>query len=240
VATDDAPATINDWLPEAAEVLERGRTRAAIRLRSGLRVDLRVLAVRSFGAALHYFTGSKAHNIAVRRMAQARGLKLNEYGVFRSKRWIAGREEREIFDAVGLPWIPPELRENSGELEAAAAGTLPKLLTLEAIRGDLQSHTTDSDGRDTLQESRLPKLWATNTWRSRITHQRCASSVVWTRRFPQAMAPHRQAQRELNRIRILRGSRWNLAADGSLARRADAGRIRHRAGLDPQRVCTVA
>jgi DNA polymerase (family 10) len=154
VATDDAPAVITRFIsyPETQVVLARGRTRAAIRLRSGLRVDLRVLPEKSFGSALHYFTGSKAHNIAVRRLGQERGLKLNEYGVFRGKRWIGGREERDVFTAVGLPWIAPELRENSGELEAARSGKLPDLITLESIRGDLQVHTTDSDGRDTLSD----------------------------------------------------------------------------------------
>jgi DNA polymerase (family 10) len=137
--------------PKAKTVLERGRTRAAIRLRSGLRVDLRVIQASSFGAALHYFTGSKAHNIAVRRLGQERGLKINEYGVFRGKRRIGGATEHEVFDAVGLPWIPPELRENAGELEAAARRKLPRLIQLDKIRGDLQCHTTDSDGRDTLQ-----------------------------------------------------------------------------------------
>jgi DNA polymerase (family 10) len=137
--------------PKAAAILERGRTRAAIRLRSGLRIDLRVLDERSFGAALHYFTGSKAHNIAVRRRGQQRGLKINEYGVFRGKRRVGGATEQEVFDAVGLPWIPPELREDSGELEAAAHGRLPTLITLDDVRGDLQCHTTDSDGRDSLE-----------------------------------------------------------------------------------------
>jgi DNA polymerase (family 10) len=153
VAADDSAPVIERFVtyPKTAEVLERGRTRAAIRLGSGLRIDLRVLANVSFGSALHYFTGSKAHNIAVRRMGQARGLKINEYGVFRGTRRIGGRNEQDVFDAVGLPWIPPELRENIGEIEAAAAGTLPNLVTLDAIRGDLQSHTTDSDGRDSLQ-----------------------------------------------------------------------------------------
>ena len=136
--------------PEAAEVLSRGPTKASIRLRSGLQVDLRVLAEESYGAGLHYFTGSKAHNIAVRRLGQQRGLKINEYGVFRGDRRIAGREESEVFEAVGLPWIPPELREDRGEIDAARAGTLPRLVELEQIHGDLQSHTTDSDGRDTL------------------------------------------------------------------------------------------
>jgi DNA polymerase (family 10) len=136
--------------PEGEEVLAQGPTRAAIRLRSGLQVDLRVLERESFGAGLYYFTGSKAHNIAVRRLAQERGLKVNEYGVWRGKTRVAGRTEREVAAAVGLPLIPPELREDRGELAAAARGALPRLIELEQIRGDLQSHTTGSDGRDTL------------------------------------------------------------------------------------------
>ena len=137
---------------EVARVLARGPTRASIRLRSGLHVDLRVLPERSFGAGLHYFTGSKAHNIAIRRLGQQRGLKINEYGVFRGKRWLAGRDEKDVFAAVGLPWIAPELREDRGEVEAARDGTLPHLLSLGDIRGDLQVHTTDSDGRDSLRD----------------------------------------------------------------------------------------
>src|SRR5690606_10724264 len=115
-------------------------------------VDLRVLAPESYGAGLYYFTGSKAHNIAVRRLARERGLKLNEYGVWRDGRRIAGRTEREVAQAVGLPLIPPELREDRGELAAAVAGTLPRLLEPGQIRGDLQSHTTASDGRSSLGE----------------------------------------------------------------------------------------
>jgi DNA polymerase (family 10) len=137
--------------PGAADVLARGRTRASIRLKSGLLVDLRVVPERSYGAALHYLTGSKAHNIAIRQRGQERGLKINEYGVYRGKRWIAGRTEHEVYEAVSLPWIPPELRENRGEIEAAERGELPRLVVLEDIRGDLQTHTTDSDGRDSLE-----------------------------------------------------------------------------------------
>lgn len=136
--------------PEVREVLERGPTRASVRLACGLQVDLRVVPAESFGAGLYYFTGSKAHNIAVRRMAQARGLKLNEYGVFRGKRRIAGRTEEEVAASVGLPLIPPELREDRGEIDAARRGTLPKLVTLDDLRGDLQCHTTASDGRASL------------------------------------------------------------------------------------------
>lgn len=138
--------------PEAEAVLARGTTRAEIRLRNGLQVDLRVLEPAGYGAGLFYFTGSKAHNVAVRRLAQQRGLKLNEYGVWRDEVRIAGRTEREVARAIGLPFIPPELREDRGEIAAALAGTLPHLVTLEDIRGDLQCHTTDSDGRDTLVE----------------------------------------------------------------------------------------
>jgi len=138
--------------PDVRRVTAQGRTRAAVQLTGGLRVDLRVLPPESYGAALHYFTGSKAHNIAVRAMGRERGLKINEYGVFRGAKRIAGREEREVFDAVGLPWIPPELREMRGEIDAARAGTLPTLVEARHIRGDLQMHTTDSDGRASLDE----------------------------------------------------------------------------------------
>jgi DNA polymerase (family 10) len=123
-----------------------------IRLRAGLQVDLRVVPERSFGAALVYFTGSKAHNIALRRRAQDRGLKLNEYGAFRGKRFVAGRTEEEVYAAVGLPWIPPELREDRGEIDLALRGELPKLLELADIRGDLHMHTTATDGRAELSE----------------------------------------------------------------------------------------
>jgi DNA polymerase (family X) len=137
--------------PEVAEILSQGEAGASVRLRSGLQVDLRVLEPESFGAGLYYFTGSKAHNIAVRRLAQGRGLKLNEYGVFRKTKRIAGKSEEDVVRTLGLRWIPPELRENRGEIEVARAGRLPNLVELSDIRGDLQCHTTGSDGRDTLQ-----------------------------------------------------------------------------------------
>ena len=136
--------------PGVREILQQGEGGASIRLESGFQVDLRVVAAESLGAALYYFTGSKAHNIAVRRMAQEQGLKINEYGVFRGTRRVGGRTEREVAKAVGLPLIPPELREDRGEIAAAQAGTLPDLVSVEDLRGDLQMHTTSSDGRDSL------------------------------------------------------------------------------------------
>jgi len=136
---------------DVVEVLAQGPTRATVRLRNGVQVDLRVVPPESFGAALHYFTGSREHNVAVRRRAMAKGLKLNEYGIFRGERRVGGRTEQEGFDAVGLPFIPPELREDRGEIEAARRKRLPALIELDDIRGDLHCHTRASDGRDTIE-----------------------------------------------------------------------------------------
>ncbi|MGA7181333.1 MAG: DNA polymerase/3'-5' exonuclease PolX [Thiobacillaceae bacterium] len=140
---------------DVVEVLSAGSTRASVVLRSGLQVDLRVVANDSFGSALQYFTGSKAHNIAIRRLAQERGLKINEYGVYRDGVRIAGKDEASVFAAVDLPYIPPELRENRGEIEAARSGRLPQLIELTDLRGDLHCHTKATDGHNTLKEMAL-------------------------------------------------------------------------------------
>ena len=150
-----APQSVMDRLASyegVAEVLARGPTKMTVRLTTGLQVDLRVVDESCYGAALQYFTGSKAHSIALRRRAQERGLKISEYGVFRGGKRVAGRTEEDVYAAVGLPWIPPELRENRGEIELAEAGRLPKLIELADVRGDLHMHTTATDGRATLEE----------------------------------------------------------------------------------------
>jgi DNA polymerase (family 10) len=154
--------------PQIQDVEMAGDTRASIRLASGLDVDLRVLEAKSYGAALVYFTGSKAHNIKLRERAQGEGLRISEYGVFKESKkkkasedeekdpwagkYIAGKTEEEVYAAVDLPWIPPELREDRGEIEAAAKGKLPKLITLKDMRGDLQMHSTWSDGKNSIEE----------------------------------------------------------------------------------------
>jgi len=143
---------------DVEEEISRGKTRSTVVLRSGLQVDLRVVAKESYGAALMYFTGSKAHNIALREMAVEDDLKINEYGVFPAdedqdqEAPIAGETEEEIYELLDLPYIVPELREDRGELEAAREDTLPDLITLEDLRGDLQAHSQASDGRNTLRE----------------------------------------------------------------------------------------
>lgn len=137
---------------EVRDVLAKGTTRSTVLLRSGLQVDLRVVGKESFGAALYYFTGSKAHNIAVRRRAQQRKLKINEYGVYKGDKQIAGATEESVFKSIGLPWIPPELRENTGEIEAAEKNQLPKLVELKDLRGDLHAHSKATDGHNTIKE----------------------------------------------------------------------------------------
>lgn len=137
---------------EVQNVLEKGVTRSSVLLDCGLQVDLRLVSSENYGAALHYFTGSKAHNIALRQLARARGLKLNEYGVFRGKQRIAGATEESVFEAVGLPFILPELREDRGEIEAARQHRLPQLVTLTDLRGDLHVHSKASDGKHSIEE----------------------------------------------------------------------------------------
>ncbi|MGD0436857.1 MAG: DNA polymerase/3'-5' exonuclease PolX, partial [Bryobacteraceae bacterium] len=144
--------------PKAHTVLGKGPNKASIQYgQEGLQVDLRALAHESYGAAMQYFTGSKEHNIVLRTRALKLGLTLNEYGLFRvdNEQRVAGETEEQVYEALGLRWIPPELRENCGEIEAAALdgdGRLPKLIELADIRGDLHMHTTETDGRATLQE----------------------------------------------------------------------------------------
>ena len=135
-----------------AEVVEQGPTRATVRLRSGLLVDLRVVPEQSYGAALVYFTGSKAHNIALRQIALEQGLKLNEYGLHKGVRQIAGRTEQELYERLGLSFVPPELREDQGEIDAARHGRLPRLISVQDIWGDLHIHTDATDGRAGLRE----------------------------------------------------------------------------------------
>jgi DNA polymerase (family X) len=137
---------------EVRTVLTHGATRSSVTLHSGLQVDLRLVKSENYGSALHYFTGAKAHNIAIRRLARTQGLKINEYGVFRGNQRIAGDTEESLFGAVGLPYIPPELREDRGEIAAARNGALPKLITLGDLHGDLHVHTQASDGKNTIQE----------------------------------------------------------------------------------------
>ena len=156
LVTSSRPARVMDvftTLPQVQRVLAKGPTRSSVLLEVGIQADVRVVKPESFGAALQYFTGSKEHNVRLREKGVRRGLKINEYGVFRVKdeKRVAGRTEEEVYAALDLPWIPPEIREGQGEVELAEKGKLPRLVELPDIRGDLQMHTRWSDGSDSAE-----------------------------------------------------------------------------------------
>jgi DNA polymerase (family 10) len=203
---------------EVDEVVSQGKTRSTVRLRSGLQVDLRVVPDISFGAAMHYFTGSKAHNIACRRRAIDRGLKLNEYGVFDGKRRVAGATEEEVYDTIGLPWIAPVLREDRGEIEAAEKGTLPNLVTQDDIRGDLHCHTTASDGKNSIREMAEAARDLGYDYIAICDHSK--SQTVAGGLDEEALAKHLdeidRINEELDCIRILKSSEVDILEDGSL------------------------
>ena len=203
---------------EVADVVSKGTTRSTVVLRSGLQVDLRVVPEASYGAALHYFTGSKAHNIAVRKMAVDRGLKLNEYGAFKGDKRIAGKTEAEIYDLVGLPYIEPELRENRGELEAARKHKLPHLITLDDIRGDLHSHTKATDGKNTIEEmARAAKArgygyLAISDHTKHVTIAHGMHADGFRRQFDEID----RLNEKLSGFRILKSAEVDILEDGSL------------------------
>ena len=203
---------------EVKEVLAKGTTKATVLLASGLQADLRVVPPESFGAALHYFTGSKAHNIAVRRLGMARGLKINEYGVFRGRRRIAGETEASVYAAVGLPYIEPELREERGELEAARRGELPKLVELADLQGDLHVHTVATDGRNSLREMALAararglRYLAITEHSRRVTMAHGLDPV----RLARQCAEIERLNDELRGIAVLKGIEVDILEDGAL------------------------
>lgn len=204
--------------PEVRSVLAQGSTRSSVRLASGLQADLRVVPKESYGAALHYFTGSKSHNIAVRKLGIARGLKINEYGVWQGKKRIAGETEEAVYAALGLPYIEPELRENQGELEAARAGSLPKLVSLSDLRGDLHAHTKATDGRASAREMALAAKAAGLSYLAITDHSRRLAMArgLDPRRLEKQIAEIDELNRELSGITVLKGSEVDILEDGSL------------------------
>jgi len=204
--------------PLVVKVLARGDTKQRVRLKSGLELDLRVVPDESFGAASQYFTGSKEHNIVIRRRAQERGLKLNEYGLFRGDELVASRTEEEVYAAVDLPWIPPELRENRGEIELAEQGNLPKLIELGDIRGDLHMHTTATDGMNSIREmaeaakARGLKYIAITDHSKRVT----MANGLDAERLRAHWKAIDQVRGEVSGIEILKGIECDILEDATL------------------------
>ena len=223
LVTSKTPARIMEvfvGLPNVAEVLAHGETKSSLRLRESIQVDLRVVEPDCFGAALQYFTGSKQHNIRVRELAQRRELKVSEYGVFdgRSGKRVAGATEEDVYRAVGLPLIPPELREDAGEIEAALADRLPTLVALADIRGDLQLHTTWSDGAHSLADLAAGVQAKGYQYMAVTDHSKSVTVAkgMDEARVVQMIAEVRSLNRRLKRFRVLAGCEVDILADGSL------------------------
>ena len=201
------------------EIIVQGPTKSSVRLNKGIQVDLRVLPPESFGAGLQYFTGSKDHNIKLRSIAVKKKLRLNEYGLFKDEEKIAGDDEEGIYDALGMDFIPPELREDQGEVEAAQAHELPKLIELRDIRGDLHSHTDQSDGHNTIEEM-------LNAAAAKGYEYYCVSDHTQSLTIANGMDEKRLLARideidELNasgkwKMKILKGAEVDILADGGL------------------------
>ncbi len=221
LATTDEGSPIMDHFVayrDVQEVLVKGPTKSSIRLKGGLQVDLRLVQRESYGAAMVYFTGSKAHNIVIRGISRERGLKINEYGVFRGTELICGATEEEVYRAIDLAFIPPELREARGEVEAAQQGGLPQVLELKHLRGDLQMHTQYSDGKNTVQEmvdacrERRYKYMAITDHSPAL-----AMAGVQLEDFRKQYAEIDAIQKKRSDIRILKSAEVDIMDDGSLA-----------------------
>lgn len=217
-AAGNAVSAVFTAYDEVKEVLAQGPTRASVVLRCGMQVDLRVVAPESYGAALCYFTGARAHNIALRRIAQERGLKLNEYGVFRGNERVAGETEESVYRILGLDWIPPELREDRGEIEAARAGRLPQLVRREDLRGDLHAHTRASDGHDSLRDMALAARAAGLEYLAITEHSRrlTVAHGLDAQRLARQIDEIERLNDELSGIRVLKGIEVDILEDGRL------------------------
>ena len=217
VWADDAPAVMEHFVAfdEVREILAQGDTKSSVVLQSGVQVDLRVVPEASYGAALHYFTGSKAHNIAMRKRAQQRNWKLNEYGLFDGEEAVAGPDEEGIFAALDLPWIPPELRENRGELDAKS---LPELIAESDIRGNLHAHSRWSDGKNTIAEMAEAAREAGYEYLAMTDHSKrlTVANGLNEDRLLQQIEEIDELNQTLSDFVVLKGIEVDILEDGSL------------------------
>lgn len=217
----DGAGTIDKFVeyPGVKKIMLQGPTRATVILENGMQVDLRVLPEESYGAALQYFTGSKAHGIATRRIAIEKGLKLSDYGLFKGDEQVAGENEEEIYEMLGLKWVPPELREDRGELVDTKTGKLPKLLELKDIKGDFQFHTTGSDGTASLAE--MVAAAQAQGWEYALVtdHSKFVgiTNGLDQERLTAQMKEIDALNKKLKGFTLLKGTEVDILPDGSLA-----------------------
>ena len=205
-------------LSAVKEVLAKGATKSSVILKNGMQADLRVVEEKSFGAAAHYFTGSKYHNIHLRQLAQKKGWRVSEYGIFKGKKQIGGESEEDMFAEFGLQYIPPELREMQGEFEAAEKGKIPKLIELKDIKGDLHMHTSASDGSHTIEEMAYAAkslgyeyiLISDHTKSTRI------AGGLTEKEMQKHLKNIHQANKRIKGIEILAGAEVDILPDGKL------------------------
>jgi DNA polymerase (family 10) len=203
---------------DVQKVVSKGKTRSTVLLRSNFQVDLRVVQQLSYGAALVYFTGSKEHNIAIRKIGIKKNYKLNEYGVFKGKKRVAGKTESEVYKKLSLSYIEPELRENRGEVEAAQKGKLPKLITLEDIKGDLHVHSKYTDGHNTIEEMALAAKKTGYKYIAITDHSQhvTVAGGLKARDLRKQLEEIDKINEKLKGITILKGTEVDILEDGSL------------------------
>jgi len=204
--------------PGIAQLLAKGEDKVSVKLQNDLQVDVRMLEREAYGAALMYFTGSKEHNVALRERAKKRGWKLSEYGLFQGDKPLARQTEEEIYAKLDLPWIPPELRENLGEIEAAEKGELPKLVELEDIKGDLQMHTTASDGRASVEEMAQAAQKLGYEYILITDHSKAVTIAngLEEKRAVENIQLIKAARKKVSGIKIWAGAEVDIMGDGSL------------------------
>ncbi len=205
-------------LPGIKEIAAKGKTKSSAIFDNGMNVDLRVVDEREFGSASHYFTGSKQHNIKIRKIAISKGLKVSEYGVFKGRKRIAGRTEEELFKALGMQYVPPELREDSGEIEAARKRALPALIDLKDIKGDLHMHSNHTDGTASIEEmakaaKKLGYEYIAITDHSRSTK---VAGGLNEKELLEQMGEIDRINKKISGFKILKGAEVDILKDGSL------------------------
>ncbi len=221
LVVSDNPQIVTDFfvsMPEVLQIIERGNTKSAVKLKTGMNADIRILPEKSFGAALQYFTGNKDHNIALRKIATSKDWKLSEYGIFQKEKQIAGQTEEEVYEKLGLAWIPPELRENMGEIEAAKKKQLPELIGYKDLKGDLQVHTNWTDGANSIKEMAEQAKKNGLEYIVISDHSRTLAMTggLEEKDLQKQRKEIDQVNKQLNGITVLQGVELNILKDGSV------------------------